>query len=197
MPRQNRVTPFGDIVATPERGTFTGNRGVLHDPSGRIVRAWRLRRWIVCALRYKKLKRVVMTPNRWTELFFLDEAAALAAGHRPCAFCRRPAFDAYRAAAGIPRADDIDDRLHAERLEGPAKRTFAAPLADLPDGVFVVVNETPCLLWEGELLAWSAGGYTGRVRRPRGTVNVLTPPTSVAALRAGYTPEVHPTATVE
>ncbi len=102
MPRQNRVTPFGDLIATPERGTFLGNRGVLHDDAGRIKRAWQLRRWIVCVLEFRGRKRSVMTPGRYTELFFLDEATALAAGHRPCAECRRARFlafcDAWRAA---------------------------------------------------------------------------------------------------
>src|SRR6202451_2054834 len=96
--RQNRVTPFGDLVATPERGTFMGNRGVLHDAEGRIKRVWQLKRWIVCVLEFRGRKRQVMTPGRYTELFFLDEATALAAGHRPCAECRRQRFNAFRDA---------------------------------------------------------------------------------------------------
>ena len=126
MPRQNRVTPFGEIVATPERGTFMGNRGVLHDSEGRILRAWQLRRWIACVLEFRGRKRQVMTPGRYTELFFLDEATALAAGHRPCAECRHARFLAFCNAWGSaqpaegtsprPTATEIDDRLHSERL---------------------------------------------------------------------------------
>src|SRR5919204_6549006 len=106
MPRQNRVTPFGEIVATPERGTLMGNRGVLHDGEGRIRRPWQLRRWLVCVLDLKGRKRRVMTPGRYTELFFLDEATALAAGHRPCAECRRARFLAFCSAWGTANPGD-------------------------------------------------------------------------------------------
>src|SRR6266581_3229530 len=126
MPRQNRVTPFGDLVAIQERGTFMGNRGVLHDAEGGIKRAWQLKRWIVCVLEFRGRKRSVMTPGRYTELFFLDEATALAAGHRPCADCRHALFLDFCYAwviahpadstSGRPTATMIDDRLHAERL---------------------------------------------------------------------------------
>ena len=143
MPRQNRVTPFGQIVAVPERGTMMGNRGVLHDAGGRIQRPWRLRRWILCVLEFKGQHRTVMSPNRYTELFFLDGATGLAAGHRPCSECRRARFVAFRDAvaagntsgtSGVPTtASMIDDRLQAERLgPGRSKRTFTAKLDDLP-----------------------------------------------------------------
>jgi hypothetical protein len=209
MPRQNRVTPFGEIVATPERGTILGNRGVLHDAGGRIRRPWRLRRWLLCRLEFKGRHRTVMTPGRWTELFFLDEATGLAAGHRPCCECRRERFLAYRdawaAGIGCPlRADairvaTIDDRLHAERV-GPdrSKVAFTADLDEMPDGVFVTpagMNGAAHLVLGQELLAWSPGGYTGRRPRPRGeVVSVLTPSSTVEAIRAGYVPEVHPSA---
>lgn len=145
MPRQNRVTPAGVIVATPERGTLMGNRGLLHDDEGRIVRAWRVKRWIACLLQFKERKRQVMSPGLYTELFFLDEATALAAGHRPYAECRRDRYNAFRDAwtaggrgAGEVKATEIDSRLHEERLEpGGTKRTFQANLDDVPDGVFV------------------------------------------------------------
>ena len=205
MPRQNRVTPSGEIVATPERGTLMGNRGLLHDGEGRIVRAWRERRWIVCLLQFKGRKRKVMSPGLYTELFFLDEATALAAGHRPCAECRRDRFDAFRHAwadAGLGSAKvtapEIDGRLHEERLgPGGTKRTFQANLDLLPDGVFVRLlgNEDPLLVRGGRLLAWSAGGYKERLPRPRGVeVAVLTPPSTVAAIRAGPAVEVHESA---
>ena len=152
MPRRNRVTPLGEIVADPERGTYFGNRGVLHDEGGRIRRPWQVRRWLICLLEFKGRHRAVMTPNRYTELFFLDEATGLAAGHRPCAECRRARFRAFRDAwaagnhgtigADPIRAATIDDRLHSERV-GPdrSKRTFRAKLDELPDGVFVMLDD--------------------------------------------------------
>jgi hypothetical protein len=209
MARQNRVTPFGEIVAVPERGTFMGNRGVLHDGDGRIKRVWQLKRWIVCVLEFRDRKRRVMTPGRYTELFFLDEATALAAGHRPCAECRHARFldfcnawgqahpDGGRSAR--PTAQEIDDRLHAERLAPDrSKRTFEAALDGLPDGVCVAVpawGDEAYLVRGDELLAWSHGGYVYRRRRPQGEeVRVLTPPSTVKAIRAGYAPDLHPSA---
>jgi len=206
MPRQNRVTPFGDLVATPDRGTLMGNRGHLHDAEGRIKRAWQLKRWIACVLAFKGRWRQVMTPGRYTELFFLDEATALAAGHRPCAECQRQRFNAFRTAwrsahpaAPLPTAVEIDCQLHAERV-GPdrSKRQFDAPLAELPDGVFVRLvgwGDGAYLVWKGGLLAWSPGGYTTRIDRPeKAEVAVLTPASTVATIRAGYAPEIHPSA---
>jgi hypothetical protein len=206
MPRQNRITPFGEVVAVAERGTLMGNRGLLHAEDGRIVRPWQVRRWLVCRLEFKGWKRAVMTPGRYTELFFLDEATGLAAGHRPCAVCLRERFNAFRdawvrggAGGEAPSVADIDGQLHAERVApGRSKRVFAADLGALPDGVFVTRQgrgEVACLVWGGFLLDWSPGGYRGRVRRPSGEqVLVLTPRSTVAAIRAGYVPEVHPSA---
>jgi hypothetical protein len=205
MPRQNRVTPAGDLIATPERGTFLGNRGILHDNQGRIVRPWREKRWLVCVLDYRGRKRQVMTPGRYTELFFLDEATALTAGHRPCAECRHQRYQAFRRAwsAANPSAGNsaaaIDARLHAERVgPGGSKRTVTAKLDDLPGGVFVRLDgegEQPWLLCGGELLAWSPGGYAERRPRPSGVrITLLTPPSTVAAIRAGYLPLIHVTA---
>ncbi len=209
MPRKNRVTPFGEIVAMPERGMMMGNRGILHDAEGRIRRPWQVKRWLLCVLEFRGRYRTVMTPNRYTELFFLDEATGLAAGHRPCAECRRGRFLAFRDAwtAGNPRtmgpepirADMIDNQLHAERV-GPdrSKRTDRANLDDLPDGVFVSLDGRDghaCLIWGDELLPWSPGGYRERHRRPRGEVaTVITPGSTVRAIRAGYVAEIHPTA---
>jgi hypothetical protein len=209
LPRQNRVTPFSEIIATPERGTFMGNRGVLHDPEGNIKRAWQVRRWIVCMLEFRGRKRAVMAPNFYTELFFLDEATALAAGHRPCAECRHDRFldfgHAWKLAAltqgGLrrPTADEIDRRLHAERLDSDrSKRLFTETLDKLPDGVIVTVPEwdKQAYLVKGDrLLAWSPGGYREREARPTGqSVQVLTPSSTVAVLRTGYVPALHETA---
>jgi hypothetical protein len=209
MPRRNRVTPFGDVIATPERGTMMGNRGILHDPEGRVRRSWQVKRWLLCVLEFRGRHRTVMAPNRYTELFFLDEATGLAAGHRPCFECRRGRFLAFRdawAAGNRPtmrsetiRADLMDDQLQRERV-GPdrSKRTFTADLDELPDGVFVKLDGSAggaCLIWRDDLLDWSPAGYTRRRPRPRGAaVSVLTPRSIVAAIRAGYVPEVHPSA---
>ena len=208
MPRQNRVTPFGEIIAVAERGTMMGNRGRLHDAQGRIRRPWQVRRWLICRLEFNGRHRQVMAPDRYTELFFLDEATALAAGHRPCFECRRKSFEQFAAAwavgngidvtDGRPTAASIDDRLHEERVgPGRSKRTFVANIDDLPDGVFVTLaaDGLACLIWGGQLLAWSPGGYNGRLPRPVGEeVTVLTPRSTVAAIRAGYVPGVHPSA---
>jgi hypothetical protein len=148
MPLQNRVTPFGEIVAVPERGTMMGNRGILHDADRRLRRRWATPAWICCVLEFRGRRDPVMAPGHYTRLFFLDEPTALAAGHRPCAYCRRDAYLAFRAAwatanAGLgfgttPRATEIDRVLHAERVgPGRAKRLYRADLASLPDGTFV------------------------------------------------------------
>jgi hypothetical protein len=209
MPRQNRVTPFGEIVAVPERGTVMGNRGRLHDEQGRIRRPWRVNRWLLCRLEFNGRRRTVMAPDRYTELFFLDEATGLAAGHRPCFECRRKSFNHFADAwasmnpgvvgMGRPTTGSIDERLHAERV-GPdrTKRTFLANLDDLPDGVFVMLegrDQDAHLILSDELLTWSSGGYRERRPRPRGErVAVLTPASTVNVIRAGYVPEVHPSA---
>jgi len=207
--RQNRVTPFGDIIATPERGTFLGNRGVLHDAEGHVQRAWKVKRWLVCVLEFPGRKRQVMAPNRYTELFFLDEATALAAGHRPCAECRHARFVAFcnawklshPAADGSRRASayEIDHQLHTERLTSDGSKRFYTPaLGDLPDGVFVTLpawGEQAFLVWGDRLLAWSPGGYRECRPRPKEkTVKVLTPPSTVATIRLGYVPDVHASA---
>jgi|ERR1043165_2475286 hypothetical protein len=209
MPKQNRVTPSGDLIATLERGTFMGNCGVLHDAEAHIKRAWQVKRWLICVLEFRGRKRQVMTPGCYTELFFLDEATALAAGHRPCAECRHARFlafcDAWQIASpdvgrtGRPTAEEIDRQLHAERLTADRlKRSFLAGLDELPDGVFVTQEaspEQPYLVWGKHLLAWTPGGYAERRWRRKGEqVQVLTPESTVAAIRAGYVPEVHPSA---
>lgn len=198
MPLQNRVTPFGEIVADPARGTLLGNRGRLHDGGRTILRPWQVRRWISCELEFKGRRRQVMTPNRWTELFFLDEATAFAAGHRPCAECRYPDFRRFvdrwtRVHPDDPAGvDAVDRRLHAERLDGRAKRTHPADLADLPDGAFVADGGRAWLVLGDRLLAWTPSGYAeGRPRPTGGPAELLTPPSTVAVLRAGYEPRLH------
>ncbi len=201
-PRQNRVTPFGEIVAIPDRGAWTGNRGCLHDDQGRLGRArWRSPAWIACRLDWKGWRRPVMAPGRWTELFFLDEATSLAAGHRPCAYCRRADFRRFaQAVAGAfdgaaPRAPMIDARLHAERLDGHAKRLAPHHLGDLPDGAMLALDGTAWLVWRGALRRWSPAGYGERqAADPGRTVQALTPAVTMAAMHAGYSPQVHETA---
>jgi hypothetical protein len=187
-----------------------GNRGLLHDDNGVIRRPWQVRRWLTCVLEFKGRHRQVMAPDRYTELFFLDERTALAAGHRPCFECRRKSYNAFVDAwtvgneidvtNGRPTATSIDDRLHEERVgPGRSKRIFVANIDDLPDGVFVTSGEDmdgAYLIWDGHVPAWSPGEYKQRLPRPAGEeVNVLTPRSTVAAIRAGCKPGVHPTAT--
>jgi hypothetical protein len=210
MPLQNRITPFGEIVAHPARGTVIGNRGILHDPGRRLGRArWRHPHWIVCRLEFKGRRRQVMAPHAYTELFFLDEAVALAAGHRPCAECRRPAFNAFRSAwqraFGGPaplRAPDIDRALHHARVEPRSRRqiTFAAELDRLPDGAFVALAGDAATAWlvlGDRLFPYAPEGYGPARVRPSGCeARVLTPWPTVAVLAAGYRPELHPSALV-
>jgi len=199
MPLRNRVTPAGEIVALAGRGLMMGNRGVLHDGRRQIVRATQVKRWIACRLAFRGRRRSVMTPGSYTELFFLDEATAFAAGHRPCAECRNADYKRFRAlwesCFGAPAgADAMDAVLHAERLDGRTKRTWCADLDTLPDGTFVTLDGAPYIVWGSKLAAWSDTGYTTRVPRAgRGEVAVLTPRSVVAVFKAGYRPEVHPT----
>jgi hypothetical protein len=189
MPLQNRVLPTGEIVADPARGLFTGNRGCLHDDQSQLGRArWKGRAWIICALEYKGWRRVVMTPRSWTELFFLDEAVALAAGHRPCALCRRSAFLGFQAAFGGAKAGLMDAVLHEARLDGRGQRRHRAALEGLPDGVFVQVGGQPNLVRGAGLWPYAPAGYGVPVARFEGPVTVLTPAPTVEVLRAGYRP---------
>jgi len=179
-----------------------GNRGILHDAAGRLGHPrWRHPHWIACRLQFRGRHRVVMSPGAWTELFFLDEAVALAAGHRPCAECRRQDYirflDAWRSAAGTrPRAAEIDRALHAARLVPGTRRQAAhlAPAPGLPDGSFVRLGATPHLVTAGALRPFAPEGYGPPAPLPAGEVEVLTPVPIVAVLRAGYRPELHPSA---
>ncbi|HEV2461150.1 MAG TPA: hypothetical protein VGS80_22595 [Ktedonobacterales bacterium] len=196
MPLQNRVTPFGEIVAVAERGLLMGNRGILHDENRRLVRSWQVRRWIACQTSFRGRKRELMRPHSYTELFFLDEATAFAAGHRPCAECRHADYSRFKAAwaawSGAPAsADQIDAVLHGDRLEGRGthqrKRTFQETIGKLPEGTCITLDGAAWLLWQESLLAWSPAGYVARRALPTtGRVEVLTPRALVAVLSAGY-----------
>jgi len=207
VPLRNRVDPYGDLQAVADRGLLTGNRGCLVDDHGSIVRRQQVRRWITCLTEFRGWRHPLAAPRRWTPVFFLDEAVALAAGHRPCAFCRRDAYRAFGAAvveadgtAVVPSADDLDRRLHDERRTvrgvGGARRRvlWPATLDELPDATVVVDDGAPALLLEGRLLPFGFAGW-GPARSPTApSVMVLTPATSVAALRQGFQPILHPSA---
>jgi hypothetical protein len=207
MALRNRATPLGELVADPGRGLVYGNRGCLHDEHGAIRRRYAGRRWIACRLRFRGWHRApLMQPGRFTELFFLDEATAFAAGHRPCALCRREDYLRFGALwrelhPGQAGADAIDAQLHRERV---APRTRAqlrheAPLDELPDGAFVLWHGAPSLVLGATLQAWTPAGYAARRARPAAaTVLALTPPSLLAVLRAGWradVPVLHPSAT--
>jgi len=187
MPQRNRVTPYGEIVASALRGRWMGNRGCIHRGHD-VVRPWNGKRWITCALEFKGWVAPKWAPGRWTALFFHDEAVAFAAGHRPCALCRRADYLRYRAALDAPGADAIDARLHAERLDGRRKRLHAGAWRDLPTATFVDVDGFAHVVMPDRLRRWDAdSGYGEECERPaRGDARVLTPPASVEVLRAGY-----------
>lgn len=213
MPLQNRVDPFGDLHAVEARGLFTGNRGVIHDPDTKTLlkRRWTTRAWIVCTCDYKGQTRAVMGRNApsgragWTELFFLDEVTALAAGHRPCFACRRAAaedfLDRYREASGdaAAKAPDLDARLHRERLgaRGRMVELDHIGITKLPDAAVIFDGQADYAIRDGKALRWSFSGYDG-VRDLKdvgpGEMCVVTPATTLAVLRAGYRPVWHPTA---
>ena len=200
MPLQNRVTPFGDIVAIAQRGTFIGNRGIIHDPVTRTLlgRRWTTKAWLVCLLHYKGRRREVMARRSWTELFFLDEAVALAAGHRPCFYCRRDDAEAFRAAWAKGRreapslAPEIDAVLHTERLDRGRKRVHPIPgrAAELPDGAVITAGGAAYTLARGRAFRWAEQGYVAAQEIPRGA-GLLTPPSTLLAMRAGYRPRLH------
>jgi hypothetical protein len=205
MTLQNRVTPLGELIADPARGLVYGNRGCLHDDTGRIRRRYNGKRWIACRLEFRGWRRgPLMQPGRFTELFFLDEATAFAAGHRPCALCRREDYTAFISIwrglhADLRGADAIDAQLHAERLDPKARtnRFHAASFDALPDGTFVLFDGVPHLVQGPALLRWTAAGYARRTPRPVGErAEVITPRSLVAVLRAGWhgaVPLLHPT----
>lgn len=210
MPLQNRVTPWGEVVALPERGLFMGNRGCLHDAQRHVTKRWARIPWVTCALVFKDRHRELMSPGQYTELFFLDEATALAADHRPCATCRRDAYETFKAywlAANPDLAattdggiEAIDRLLHAERVDvAGRKRTWPARLGELPDGAMAVREgaREPLLVLGGAVHPWTPAGYGPRASLPADTpVQVLTPRSVVRVLARGYRPALHPTVNV-
>lgn len=201
MPLQNRVTPTGDIIVDPQYGTLMGNRGVLHDDKRNLgTRRWTSKAWIVCLLEFRGTRRTLMSPGWYTELFFLDEATALAAGHRPCAECRRADYNAFRTAwaaaqsnASTPRAPEMDAVLHAHRVEPYSRQqiTHCRMASNLPDGTFVQLDDQSWLVHHGLLHLWSSGGYRDKRALPVGDVVVLTPAPTVEVLANGYHASVH------
>lgn len=203
MPLQNRVDPFGNIIRTPARGTIMGNRGGVIHSNREIVRPFKSRRWITCLLEFKGRHRIVMTERRYTELFFLDEAVAFAAGHRPCAECRRERFNAFKEAwrrlnckDDLPRADGMDLVLQEARIaDRRTKVTYQAPLHTLPDGAFVQIEDRPYLVWGESLFLWTPEGYQSTAAGAKNKMaTVLTPEPIVGCFRNGYKPEIHSSA---
>ena len=211
MPLQNRVLPSGEIVAVPLRGLFTGNRGIIHDPETKtlLARRWSSKAWIICVCEFQGRRRDVMATRSWTELFFLDEATALAAGHRPCFYCRRPAATAFAEAWARahhspherqPRASakEIDAVLHQQRLlaGAPRRHPLPAALPALPDGAMVLAPSTGTsfLMVQGQPLQWSTDGYRRAAPINAAALQLLTPPATLRALSAGYRPVLHPSA---
>jgi hypothetical protein len=197
---QNRVDPFGNIIKTNARGSIMGNRGVIHNTSQEITHVFRHKAWISCVLEFKGRWRKVMTPNRWTELFFLDEATAFAAGHRPCFECRKEDAMRFKAAwiAGNPgynfsmktSVGDIDEVIHGERIDKQKRKvTHTRASSDIADGTFIALDSQPFLFRSGKLHLWTPFGYEEAIPLPGdSTLTVLTPVSIVNAFRAGYVP---------
>ncbi len=202
MPLRNRVTPLGEIIADPARGLVYANRGVLVNARGELARPWQVRRWIACRLEFKgRRRRPLMAPGRYTELFFLDEATAFAAGHRPCGECRYEDYRRFsslwqRLHPGQVGADAMDDQLHAERVDPETREQRHHEMAwdELPDGTFVLVAGRPWLVRGRELLEWTPAGYVAarRTRPSTGTARAVTPPSLIALLRAVWEPATVP-----
>lgn len=207
MPLQNRVNPFGDIVSVSARGTYMGNRGIIHDAKTKtlLTRRWQHQAWICCVLSFKGCQHPIMGSSAYTELFFLDEATALAAGHRPCAYCRRADFNAFKEAwieAKQPDGDrflnapEIDRTLHRERVTRKREKVmYVACVDDLPDGVMVVRSGRALLISGDNVLPWTPYGYEEALPRPTSVrFSVLTPRSAVQVMAAGYVPMVHASA---
>lgn len=199
---QNRVDPSGSIIKTPARGTWMGNRGVLHNDKQEIICPFKLKAWITCRLEFKGRKRLVMVPNRYTELFFLDEATSFAAGHRPCFECRRDDSDKFKALwlKGNPEyhfdektsIKKIDDILHKERMKRDrSKVTYEEKINSIPDGTFILIEGNAYLFFKNKIYLWSPFGYDKGIDFPKtNKLTVLTPKSVVNIFRAGYLPQI-------
>lgn len=204
MPLQNRVDPWGNLIAVNARGAWLGNRGILHNENREIVVPWRHKAWVTCQLEFKGRTRTIFGRDNYSELFFLDEATALSAGHRPCAECRRTRYNEFKAAwltskpgLSAVSAGEIDKVLHSERAaRGGVKVTSQKTFGGLPDGTFIERNGDACLIWSGKLRKWSPQGYVGSAPLPEenALVVVLTPCSTVEVINEGFVPEVHETA---
>lgn len=197
MPLQNRVSPSGELLADNARGSWLGNRGILHNAKKEIIRPWKHKNWVLCELNFKERKREVFSQNSYSELFFLDEATALSAGHRPCASCRRQRFDEFKQAWSAAqlselKVDEIDKFLHQDRaIRGVKKVTYTEKLTNLPNGVFVELEGKPWLIWQNELHEWHPDGYRDRAEIYGDlNVTVLTPKCMVEIINAGFIPQV-------
>jgi hypothetical protein len=206
MPLQNRVDPWGQLNAVSTKLALLGNRGILHNDKKQIIAQWRSKAWITCQIKFngRESESRAFMPDSYSQLFFVDEATAFAAGHRPCAECRRERFNEFKAAwieanreliqGENPTIADIDKVIHAERVtEDKRKRTFTAQLGSLPAGTMIEVDGTPLLVWRGKLLPWSFEGY-GKSQTslpPSTSVQVLTPASVVRVFASGFTPQVH------
>jgi hypothetical protein len=207
MPKQNRVSPFSEFEATSARGLLMGNWGILHDDQGVLGPSrWGHKNWVACTLSFKNRRRRIMAPGKYTELFFCDEAVSLAAGHRPCAECRRSDYNWFMTAwqtafalSALPKAPEVDRALHSARVDRDKRQIrVSGPIGGLPDGSMICLPDAPraaWLTWKGHLHRWSHEGYTERRTLPVGAdAIILTPEPSLRVLAAGYLPSVHPSA---
>lgn len=202
MPLKNRIDPWGKFNAVKARGKWLGNRGILHNDEKEIIAPWRHKSWVTCRLEFKNRKREIFSPNHYSELFFLDEATALAAGHRPCAECRRERYNEFKSAwlaanrepsfVSVP-IKKIDNQLHSERaIPGGDKVTFNSKFSEVPIGAFIELNELAVLVWNGKLYQWSPSGYSPYSKSPDldAKVTVLTPKSFFVMLQNGFIPQV-------
>jgi hypothetical protein len=199
---QNRVDPLGNIIKTEARGCWMGNRGILHNEDKKLLRPFKLQAWITCKLEFRGRKRQVMTPHRYTELFFMDEATSFAAGHRPCFECRRADYNKFKSLwlTGNPgynfdektSIQEIDKILHNERMNRDrSKVTFEENINNIPDGSFVLYKNEPYLLSDGSMFLWSPFGYEKKMALPGvNKLTVLTPRSVVNTFKAGYLPQM-------
>lgn len=203
MAYQNKVNPWGEIHAVKSRGMFLGNRGVLHNSNKEIISTHKIKGWVTCLLEFKGRKREIMAPKRYTELFFLDEATAFAAGHRPCAECRRERYNEFKEKwlkvnerllkGKKPNAPNIDSVIHQERIDKKHKITFMAKFGSLPDGTMVAFESNAFLVWKNKLFLWSFNGYSlaDIIIRKGDNVKVLTPRSYVKMFSKNFAPGVH------